>query len=56
MSNDNTTIEEIMEKKDKFEGIKRAWYKFSLNKVSIVGLGILIIIIFLMINYNLNLH
>ncbi len=49
MSNDNTTIEEIMEKKDKFEGIKRAWYKFSLNKVSIVGLGILIIIIFLAI-------
>ena len=36
-------------KRDKFEGIKRAWYKFSLNKVSVVGLSIIIVIIIIAI-------
>jgi peptide/nickel transport system permease protein len=49
MINDSTSVKEIMDKKDKLEGIKRAWYKFSLNKVSIVGLSIIIIIIILAI-------
>jgi peptide/nickel transport system permease protein len=34
-------------KKDKFDGIKRAWYKFSLNKISVVGLSIIIVVILL---------
>lgn len=49
MNNDGVEIKEIIGKKDKFEGIKRAWYKFSLNKVSVMGLIILVAIIIIAI-------
>lgn len=39
----------IVVKKDKFEQVKRAWYKFSLNKMSVVGLVIICIVFFLAI-------
>lgn len=44
MTTSNSTNKKIV-KKDKFEGLKKAWYKFSLNKVSVLGLSIIIIII-----------
>ncbi|NLB51301.1 MAG: ABC transporter permease [Clostridiaceae bacterium] len=34
-------------KRDRLEGLKRAWYKFSLNKMSIVGLVIVSLILIL---------
>lgn len=47
MIKEQINIDEVMEKKDRFEGIKRAWYKFSLNKVSVFGLSIIMLIIML---------
>ena len=44
-----TGMQEVAVKKDKLEQIKRAWYKFSLNKMSVVGLGIICLVIFLAI-------
>lgn len=35
---------ETVIKRDRFENIKKAWYKFSLNKMSVVGLGIVLIV------------
>lgn len=43
------TIERIKIERDKFENIKRAWYKFSLNKMSVVGLVIILIVMILAI-------
>lgn len=34
-------------KKDKYEKYKKAWYKFSLNKLSVVGLVIVIVVLIL---------
>ena len=31
-------------KKDYFDGLKRAWYKFSQNKASVIGLAIVLVI------------
>jgi len=45
MTKEDINVQEIKEKKDKLEGIKRAWYKFSLNKVSVMGLVIIIVVI-----------
>lgn len=39
----------LVVKKDKFEHVKRAWYKFSLNRMSVVGLMIIGIVFFLAI-------
>lgn len=36
-------------KRDRLEGVKRAWYKFSLNKVSVVGLSIIVVVMLLAI-------
>jgi len=33
--------------RDRFEHLKKAWYKFSLNKMSVVGLAIVCLVIFL---------
>ncbi len=40
----NNSIEKVAVKKDRFENIKKAWYKFSLNKMSVVGLAIILIV------------
>jgi peptide/nickel transport system permease protein len=37
----------VVIKRDKYENIKKAWYKFSLNKMSVVGLGIVCLVIIL---------
>jgi len=39
----NEIIEELKKKRDKLEFIKRAWYKFSSNHMSVVGLVIILI-------------
>ena len=39
-----TTRETIAIKRDKFLGLKRAWYKFSLNKTSVIGLCIVVLV------------
>jgi len=44
-SNANSEIE--INKIDKYEKFKKAWYKFSLNKMSVVGLCIILFIIFI---------
>ncbi|HYE82464.1 MAG TPA: ABC transporter permease [Clostridia bacterium] len=43
----NNKQEKVALKRDKYENIKKAWYKFSLNKMSVVGLVIVCIVIFL---------
>lgn len=48
----NTKLEnnkhgKVIIKRDKYEDIKKAWYKFSLNKMSVVGLVIVCIVILL---------
>jgi len=42
-----TDMQVVVVKKDKLEQLKRAWYKFSLNKMSVVGLGIICLVIIL---------
>jgi peptide/nickel transport system permease protein len=41
--------EVVVVKKDRLEKYRRAWYKFSLNKMSVVGLIIILIVLFLAI-------
>jgi len=43
----NNRQERVVIKRDKYENIKKAWYKFSLNRMSVVGLAIVCIVIFL---------
>jgi peptide/nickel transport system permease protein len=43
----NNGQEAIVVKRDKYENIKKAWYKFSLNKMSVVGLGIVCLVMIL---------
>lgn len=43
---DNKQKKAIVER-DKYENIKKAWYKFSLNKMSVAGLCIVCIVLFL---------
>jgi len=43
----NNKHEKIVPKRDKYENIKKAWYKFSLNRMSVVGLVIVCIVIIL---------
>ncbi len=40
----NVGNEKLAIKRDKLEGIKRAWYKFSLNRMSVIGLAIVLIV------------
>lgn len=40
-------VQEVKAKRDRLEPIKRAWYKFSLNKMSVVGLAIICVVIIL---------
>jgi len=40
----NVGNEKLAIKRDKLEGIKRTWYKFSLNRMSVIGLAIVLII------------
>lgn len=39
-------MEKTRIKHDRFEGLKRAWYKFSLNKTSVVGLVVVLLVAF----------
>ena len=43
----NNKQEEVVIKRDKYERVKKTWYKFSLNKMSIVGLAIVCLVLFL---------
>jgi len=43
----NNGQEAIVVKRDKYENLKKAWYKFSLNKMSVVGLGIVCLVMIL---------
>jgi peptide/nickel transport system permease protein len=49
MSSQNTSEQKESKKieRDKWEGLKKAWYKFSLNKVSVVGLSIIMVVLLL---------
>jgi len=40
----NVENKKLAIKRDKLEGIKRSWYKFSLNKMSVIGLAIVLIV------------
>lgn len=44
---ENNKNEKVVTKRDKYEDIKKAWYKFSLNKMSVLGLVIVCIVILL---------
>ena len=43
MNNTGFAIDDSF-KRDRMEGLKRAWYKFSLNKTSVLGLAIVILV------------
>lgn len=49
----NNKQEKVVSKRDKFEDVKKAWYKFSLNKMSVLGLGIICIVIILAVFQSL---
>ena len=37
----------VAPKRNRWENVKKGWYKFSLNKMSVVGLGIVLFVLFL---------
>jgi peptide/nickel transport system permease protein len=47
MIDEKENMDLIVKKKDRLEGLKRLWYKFSLNKVSVLGLLIIIVVVLL---------
>jgi peptide/nickel transport system permease protein len=44
---ENTFPAGVLPKRRRFERIQKLWYKFSLNKMSVVGLGIILLVLFL---------
>jgi peptide/nickel transport system permease protein len=40
----NNKQEKVVTKRDKYENIKQSWYKFSLNKMSVVGLVVVCLV------------